>query len=166
MPLIAARAIDLSDAFHRAQQGLDEVFLNLAQLEQLLLLGRRQVLGVGLIVDRIIEDFAEASADRGELRRGAFWQIFHRCLQALGNELPRAEDVSGVAELQGDLRQTELGQRAHLLHTGKTSEFDFKRSRDESFGLFRSECGDLGVDLHLHARDVGHCIHRQQLGGP
>ena len=166
LPLIAARTVDLGDARHGAQQRLDGVFLNLTQLQQLLLLAGRHVLRIGLVIDRVIEDLAQAGADRCEFWRGAFWQILHRGLQALGHELPCSVDVGVVLELQRDLRQAKLRQRAHLFHAGQAGELDFQRARDEALRFLGSERGDLGVDLHLHAGDVRHGIHRQQLGRP
>ena len=79
-------------------------------------------------------------------------------------QIPGAINVRPLPEKERDLRQAELGKRAHLLHAGHAGEFGFQRERDELFDFFGSERGNFGVDLHLNAGDVRHGVNRQSRG--
>ena len=125
---VAAALVDFSDARHGAQQRLDDVFLDFAQLDQLLQFGRRFVLCVGAVVDAVVEDFPKARADRREFGQRARRQSFQHTLQALGHELARAVDVGAVLELDRHLREAELRQRTHLLHARQAGELNFDRA--------------------------------------
>ena len=71
-----------------------------------------------------------------------------------------------VFELEGDLREAKLGDRAHLFDVGQAGEFELERLGDEFLGFLGGEGGDLGIDLDLNACDVGHGIHREMQRGP
>ena len=72
---VSAALVDFGDARHGAQQRLDDVFLDFAQLDQLLQFRRRFVRRVGTVVDVVVEDFAKAGADRRELGQRARRQV-------------------------------------------------------------------------------------------
>ena len=133
LPFITPAFVDLGDARHRAQQRLDRVFLEFAQLNQLLQFRRRFVFCVGAILHVVVKDFAQAGADRRKLRPRARWQFFENALQTLGHQLTRAKNICAVLEVQRHLRQAELRERSHLLHPGKSGHFDFNAVRDELF---------------------------------
>ena len=164
--LVAAGAVDLSDAGDGAEERLDDVFLEFAQDDELFKFGRGFLLRFSTIVHAVVKNLAKARADGCEFREDAGGQEFERALQALGDELARAVDVGVVFELKRDLRETELRDRAHLFDPGQAGEFEFEWLGDELFGFFGGEGGDLRVDLHLHAGDVGHGVDRQMQRGP
>ena len=66
LPLVAAALVDFRDARHGAEQRLDDVFLDFAQLDQLLQFRRGFVRRVGAVLDAVVENFAEAGADGRE----------------------------------------------------------------------------------------------------
>ena len=95
---VAAALVDFGDARHGAQQRLDDVFLDFAQLHQLLQLGRRLVRRVGAILDVVVKNLAQAGADGRELGQAPGGKLFQHTLQPLGDELARAVNVRAVLE--------------------------------------------------------------------
>ncbi len=158
---VSAALVDFGDARHSAEQRLDDVFLDFAQLDQLLQFRRRFILCVGAVIDAVVEDFAKARADGREFGQRARRQLFQHTLQPLGHELARAVNVRAILELDRHLREAEFRQRAHFLHARQTGERDFDGLRDEFFRFFGGKRRDFGVHLHLRGRDVGHGIDGQ-----
>ena len=163
---VAAALVDFGDARHGAEQRLDDVFLDFAQLDQLLQFRRRFVRRIGAVLDVVVKNFAEAGADRREFGQSTRRQSFQHALQPLGDKLARAIDVRAVLELQRHLREAELRQRTHFLHARQTGQFAFDRLRDEFFRFLGGERRDFGVDLHLRSRDVRHGVNRQMQRRP
>ena len=158
---VAAALVDVRDARHSAEQRLDDVFLDFAQLDQLLQFGRRFILCVGPIIDAVVEDFSQARADGREFGKRARRQLFQHTLQTLGNKLACPVDVCAILKLDRHLREAEFRQRAHFFHAGQASERNFDGLRDEFFRFFGGERRDFGVHLHLRSRNVGHRINGQ-----
>ena len=63
---VTAALVDFGDAWHSAKQWLDDIFLDFAQLDQLIQFRRGFVLRVGTVIDAVVKNFPEARADRRE----------------------------------------------------------------------------------------------------
>ena len=133
LPFVPAALVDLRDAGYRAQERLDGVFLDFAEFQKLIEFRRGLVRGVGAILDVVIKDFAETRADRRKLRGCARRQALQHTLQTFGDQLPRAIDIGAIPEIQRDLRETELRQRPHFLHSRQARHFKLNWLRDELF---------------------------------
>ena len=158
---VAAALVDFSDARNGAKQRLDYVFLDFAQLDQLLQFRHRFILRVGTVIHGVVKDFPQARADRREFGSRARRQALQYSLKALGYELARAVDVSPVLKLDRHLRETELRQRAHFVYAGHAGQSNFDGMRDELFRLFGGECRNFGVHLHLWSSNIRHSVDGQ-----
>ena len=146
LPLVAAGAVDLSDAGDGAEKRLDDVFLEFAQDDELFNFSRGFLLRFSTIVHAVVENLAEARADRCEFWEDAGGQEFERALQAFGDELARAVDVGVVFELQRDLREAELRDRAHLFDPRQAGEFELERLGNELFGFFGGDRAEVVIN--------------------
>src|SRR5204863_2496787 len=124
-------SIDLRHTSHSTQLRFDDVFLELPELHQLRFTRGRRIGCVHGVVERVIENFAEAGRNRYELRRQSGWQRISCASQTLGHKLTRTINIGLVGELQRDLRQAEPRKRSHLGYTSETAERHFQRHRHQ-----------------------------------
>src|SRR5688572_17402661 len=71
------------------------------------------------VVERVIEDFAQAGRDRRKLWRNTRGDLIEHALQPFGDELPEEIQVYSVFKGHRDLRETELRKRSKLDHIRK-----------------------------------------------
>ncbi len=160
LTLEATDGVDLGHAGHVAQLRPDHPVLQGAQVGG----GVRRAIGLarlGIGVDGVHEDLAEAGRDRAQLRIQAVGNLRFDLLQAFGDLLAGEVDVGAVLEDHGHLREPVARQRAGLLHRRQAGHHRLHRVGDALFGFQRRVTGGRGIDLHLDVGDVRGGIDRQ-----
>ena len=152
---LAAEAVDLVDAGDGLEQRRDDPVLDRAQLHRAL----------ALALERVLEDLAEAGADRPELGLDARRQLLARHGQALEDDLPRPVGVDAVLEDDDHLREPGLRERAHLLHPRQAAHHLLDGVAHALLDVDRGEPGRLGEDHHLRVGDVGEGVDGQAQPG-
>ena len=165
LPLMAAYDVDVRQPRCGAKGRTHPRVMQQAEFPQARgLVGRR--LCFRRVTDGVIDDLAQASADRRHHGHGTRRQVAGGLTDALGHELAGAEDVRAVLEDQRDLGETDLGERTELHETRQAREFGLQWDGHAGLDLVSSKGGERGVDLHLRSRDVRHGVHRDAIGRP
>ena len=161
LALMAAVAVDLGHALHGAQHGFDDVLVRFPQAHEAFAFIGGFLLRVFFPMQRVVEDFAEAGADRREAELAAGRQVLHDGGEPLGDELTCAEDVRAVLKLDGDLAEAEFGDGTRVEHAGHAAERHFDGPRDGAFRFLGREGRNSDVHLHLRAGEIRHGVDGQ-----
>ena len=138
--------VDFGDALHHFQLRRNEPVLDFAQFGE----------GMAIPLDRILVDFAECRGDGPEHgTRHIARKVVGNGLEPLAHQLPREIDVGAFIELDGDRRQSKLGDRPYLRHLGKSVHGGFDRITHQLFDVKRRVPSRLGNHQHLHRSHVG-----------
>ncbi len=156
---VAAIGVDFGDTLDLPKHRAHNILLGLVELHQLVLLvhAHRRMRPF----ERVIIDFAQTGGDRRKLRRGSHRQLATHRRQSFGDKLPRLQLVGAILVDEGDLTQPGLGERPRLVEPRLPRHGALDRQGDLMLDLVRRERGHGGIDLHLHAGDVGNGIDRQ-----
>ena len=148
---------DLRDARRAEQLALDDPVLDAPQVGQ----------GVAVLisargVNLVLIDLAESGRDGRHLRRAdRLGDVLGRHAQSFLHLLSSPVQLDVLVEDDGDNRQPEARERAHVLNARNAHHTLFDRERDELLDLLRRQAGCLSNDHHLVIRDVRYGIDRQ-----
>lgn len=109
--------------------------------------------GIAVFTDNeILVDFPEGGCHRTEGKGNARRQALAGLSEPLGDELAGEVERNVIVEHDGDQRESEFGQRAHLYCAGNTHHGAFQRVGDALFDLDGSEPRGFGDHHHCNAR--------------
>ena len=122
--------------------------------------------GVSVATDFELIDLPEPGRNRPHLGLAvALGDGLARLAQPLTEHLTRPPDLRSLLEDNGDDREPEARQRAHLLDLGDAAHGLFHGHREEAFNLLGTQPRRLGQDLDLYVGDVGNGVDRQLKDG-
>src|SRR5690606_7661236 len=98
---------------------------------------------------------------RTELWRSTRGKTLARLNEPLGDELPRAKEISALLEHDRHRREPEARHAADLLDAGETAHRSLDRERDGALDVDRTERRHSRQHLHLDVGDVGYGVDRQ-----
>jgi hypothetical protein len=152
---LPAEAVHLVHARHGLEQRRHDPVLERSQLHR----------GVALALQRVLEDLAEAGADRAELRRHAWRERLPRRREALEHHLARPPGVGAILEHHHHLGEAGLRERPDLPDAGQAAHRLLDGEADPFLDIHRGEAGSLGEHHHLGVRHVREGVDREAAPG-